>query len=400
MPDQSPSNLSNLDAGSSAETSCAQPPFDCDHPLLHALPIPIAVARSDHRIVACNAAWRSWAGIPDGAPIDAALAAFPSRERERFLAEWSIAAGAQRSFTGIFRLRRAGEPSVRRCHVHCRRHASDDHACWILSLHDCEDLAEEVDHYRAMAAQLETFAATTSHDLREPLRSVEGFLDLLRRRQASQLPPSALEFIDLAVAGARRMRAMIEGMLACARHGRPQGPLQRVALRDIVQQVLTDLRAQIDAQQATIIVQDLPTISAYPSECLQIYQNLIHNALRYHGPRPPRIHCSARRIDHAWELSVSDNGIGIPQERCDRIFQLYETSGTEGGTGIGLATCRRIIEAHGNRIWVTSTVGEGSTFTWTWQDTDLRPTDDTAAPSPARPPPNPVMKPPSGDSTR
>ena len=179
-----------------------------------------------------------------------------------------------------------------------------------------------------------------------------GFLELIKQRHGAALSVQAREFIDHAVAGAERMRGLIHSSLQRARFGRPQERMHSIDLLAVIEQVLTDLRPAILAQGATIVVGHLPTITAYASELHSIYLNLIGNALRYRADRPPRIELSARRIDHAWEFSVADNGVGIASADLERIFGMYETVSPLGdGSGIGLATCRRIIEAHGNHIW-------------------------------------------------
>jgi signal transduction histidine kinase len=353
------------------------------------VPVLMALAHVDRRIGHVNAHWRDYCGMRQrlapfadaggnghaGASSWDPLRAMPAADRARWMADWAVAAaGGARRLHGHYRMIRARDQQARRHLIQTWRLEDEpDGFSWVVCATDAEDQLEELDHLRALARRLETFAATTCHDLGEPLRAVTGFLELLKHRHGAALIAQAREFIDCAVSGAERMRVLIHSSLQRARFGRPHERMRRVDLSSVLEQVLADLRPAILAQGAAVAVGRLPAITAYPSEMHSIYLNLIGNALRYRADRPPRIEIAARRIDHAWEFSVVDNGVGIASADLERIFGMFEqVSPGGGGSGIGLATCRRIIEAHGNRIWARSRVGEGTTFIWSWQDADPR----------------------------
>lgn len=152
-------------------------------------------------------------------------------------------------------------------------------------------------------------------------------------------------------------------------HGEPLEPTDVDA---VIEDVLADLRLQIEETDSTITVDELPTVTADREQLTQIFQNLISNALKYSGDEPPRVHVSAERSDVAWKFSVADEGIGIDSEYRDRIFtefeQLQTDLGESGAGGIGLALCERIVKSQGGDIWVDSDPGEGSTFYFTIPD--------------------------------
>lgn len=222
--------------------------------------------------------------------------------------------------------------------------------------------------------RLEQFAYAVSHDLQEPLRMVSSYLQLLERRYADELDDDAEEFIDYAVDGAERMRAMIESLLKYSRVATGGEPLTPTDADEVLDDVLDDLQLRIRETDATVTADDLPTVTANGEQLAQVFRNLISNALRYSGDEPPRIHVGVEQTDDAWQFSVRDEGVGIDPEYHDRIFDVFEQlhgNGQNSGTGgIGLALCERIVERHGGDIWVESQPGEGSTFAFTLQKTD------------------------------
>ncbi|HLJ09689.1 MAG TPA: ATP-binding protein [Planctomycetaceae bacterium] len=215
---------------------------------------------------------------------------------------------------------------------------------------------------------LEQFAYAASHDLQEPLRAVSGYCQLLQRRYEEQLEPKAREFIAQAVAGARRMQALIEGLLAYSRVGRRGNMLMPTEADSALDRALVNLETAICESGATVTRDPLPTVVADSTQLMLVFQNLIGNAIKYHSHRLPEIHVSASKRDKDWLFSVRDNGIGIHPQYKDRIFLIFQRLHTRNeypGTGIGLAICRRIIERHRGQIWVESAPGEGSTFFFT-----------------------------------
>ncbi|MDG5761232.1 PAS domain S-box protein [Natronococcus sp. A-GB1] len=226
---------------------------------------------------------------------------------------------------------------------------------------------EYIDELRAETRRLEQFAYAASHDLQEPLRMVSSYLQLIERRYADELDQDGREFLAFALEGAERMRNMIDGLLAYARVKTRGDPLEPVDLDAILEEVRSDLGMRIAATNADVTADPLPTVEGDESQLRQVFQNLLDNAIEYsHGP--PRIHVSAERRGPRWEISVRDEGIGIPADERGQIFEMFQRlhgRGDHDGTGIGLALCERIVERHGGEIWVESEPGEGSTFSFT-----------------------------------
>ncbi|WP_224449214.1 PAS domain-containing sensor histidine kinase [Haloprofundus salilacus] len=216
--------------------------------------------------------------------------------------------------------------------------------------------------------RLQQFAYAASHDLREPLRMVTSYLQLLERRYSDDLDEDAKEFIEFAVDGAERMEAMIEGLLTYSRVETQGQSFVSVNLEAVLDDVLTDLGIRIDEAGAEITAESLPTVRGDASQLRQLFQNLLENALQYSGEQKPRVSISATRDEDEWMISVSDKGIGIDQKDADRVFEVFQRLHSHEeyeGTGIGLALCRQIIKRHGGEIWVNSEPEEGSTFSFT-----------------------------------
>ena len=215
--------------------------------------------------------------------------------------------------------------------------------------------------------RLEQFAYVASHDLQEPLRMVSSYLQLIERRYVDDLDEDGREFLDYAVDGADRMRAMIEGLLEYSRVETQGDPFEPVDLDDVLADILDDLKLQIAKSDAAVEAESLPTVEGDADQLRQVFQNLLSNAINYSGDDPPEIEVSAERRGSEWVLSVRDHGIGIDAGDFDRIFDVFDrlhTHEEQPGTGIGLALCRKIIDRHGGEIWVDSDPGEGSTFSF------------------------------------
>ena len=217
---------------------------------------------------------------------------------------------------------------------------------------------------------LEQFAYVASHDLKEPLRMVTGFMSLLSDHCKGRLDPKADEYVSLASDAAARMQGLIDGLLAYARAGQGHAT-NRTDVAATVDGVLKDLAMDLQASGATVTQAPLPTIMCNALELAQVFQNLIGNALKFRGERKPEIHIGGRRQDGHWLFTVRDNGIGIDPQFADRIFKIFERLHTREqypGTGIGLAICKKIVERHGGRIWMESQPGKGSAFCFTIPD--------------------------------
>ena len=215
---------------------------------------------------------------------------------------------------------------------------------------------------------LEQFAYVASHDLQEPLRMVAIFTQMLAERFRGKLDEETDRYMGFVIEGATRMQAMIEDLLAFSRIGR--GGIQRVAIdcEQVLQKALGNLAGAIEESGARTNYEVLPVVVADPGLLLQLFQNLIGNAIKFRSPEPPRIHVSAREKSTEWVFAVRDNGIGISPEYAENIFVIFRRLHTRQeypGNGLGLAICKKVVEQHGGRIWVESQPGQGSTFLFT-----------------------------------
>jgi signal transduction histidine kinase len=217
-------------------------------------------------------------------------------------------------------------------------------------------------------SELEQFAYIASHDLQEPLRKVASFTQLLQRRYAGQLDARADQYIELAVDGAKRMQALINDLLAYSRVGRSAREPALVSSDAALTQARNNLATAMEESGATIEAGHLPLALAELTLLTAVFQNLLSNALKFSGGKPPRIVVTVSRDGPFWLFSFADNGIGIDPEYADRIFVIFQRLHERNaypGTGIGLAMTRKIIEYFGGRIWLDTTVSEGSRFLFT-----------------------------------
>lgn len=231
-----------------------------------------------------------------------------------------------------------------------------------------QELERRTQELQRSNAELEQFAYVASHDLQEPLRMVASYVQLLARRYRDQLDADADEFIGYAVDGATRMQRLIQDLLAYARIGRagkePVGTDAAQAARQAISQlteVLREAGARIDVDLVCRVV-------VVPSQLVQLFQNLIGNAVKFRGAATPSITIDAHREDAMWHFRVADNGIGIEPQHRERVFAIFQRLHTRReypGTGIGLAICRKIVEGHGGTIWVESEPGHGAVFHFT-----------------------------------
>jgi len=228
-----------------------------------------------------------------------------------------------------------------------------------------ETLKRTADELSRSNKDLEQFAYVASHDLQEPLRMVSGFMQLLEQKYRSHIDAQADQYIHYAVDGAKRMQTLIDDLLTYSRVGRRGGELVVTDPNAALVRAMAGLRAAIEESKAEISHGSLPMVRADGSQLAQLFQNLIGNAIKFHGDKPPAVRVNAKRDDGQWVFSVSDNGIGIAPEFRDQIFLIFQRLHTKDkypGTGIGLAICKKIVERHGGRIWVESQPGRGSTF--------------------------------------
>ena len=234
-------------------------------------------------------------------------------------------------------------------------------------IHEIE-LQKTLDELKRSNSELEQFAYVASHDLQEPLRMISSFTQLLERRYKNQLDDDAIDYIHYAVDGAKRMQELINDLLIFSRVKSKAGEFKSVDLDNVIDEVLFNLEIAIEKNDVVIIKEGLPVIFGDYSQMVQVFQNLIGNAIKYRSKKTPKIQIYSKKEDDYWLFSIKDNGIGIESEYFDHIFQIFKRLHTPDeyeGTGIGLAITKRIIDRHDGELWVASKPGNGSTFYFT-----------------------------------
>ena len=230
-------------------------------------------------------------------------------------------------------------------------------------------LREKTEALARSNAELEQFAYVASHDLQEPLRMVSSYVQLFEKRYSRQVDEQAQKYVDYAVEGAKRMQALIGGLLEFSRVGRVEEPSGVVDMGAALDQALLNLRSAIEESHAAVTRGPLPTLTGNAGRLSQVFQNLVGNAIKFRrSGEAPAVHVSAVPHRKEWRFEVRDNGIGIDPQYLDRIFVIFQRLHTRAeypGTGIGLSICKKVIERHGGRIWVESQPGAGSKFHFT-----------------------------------
>lgn len=214
---------------------------------------------------------------------------------------------------------------------------------------------------------LEQFAAVASHDLQEPLRAVRGFTQLLME-YSNQLDESGQEYLNYVFDGAVRMQQLIHDLLAYSRLSSRSSKFALTDCNTVLLKAIANLRVAIQESQATITCDSLPMVSADKTQLLQLFQNLISNAIKFHREEPPQVRIWAELREGEWLFGVRDNGIGVESSYIEQIFEVFKRLHSRrefSGTGIGLAICKKIVECHGGRIWAESQPGQGTTFFFT-----------------------------------
>lgn len=217
-------------------------------------------------------------------------------------------------------------------------------------------------------ADLEQFASVASHDLKEPLRMISNYLQLLEAKYSEKIDEDGQRIIRRAVGGAKRMNALIEDLLTYSRVGRSEEGLKEFEAEKILEQSLENLKPHLEESGVVVEHGPLPKVIYVETELLQVFQNLIGNAVKFRGGKKPAVRVDFASQDGEWIFSVADNGIGIEPEFRKKIFMIFtRLHGRDKyeGTGIGLALCKKIVESRSGRIWVESEPGRGSTFFFT-----------------------------------
>jgi light-regulated signal transduction histidine kinase (bacteriophytochrome) len=225
-------------------------------------------------------------------------------------------------------------------------------------------LAERTRELERSNAELAQFAQIVAHDLQAPLRTVTGYLDLLGRR-CDDLDEKSRHYVDRARDDLARLQVLVRDLLAYARVRSHPPELRPTDLDALVRRVLEALDGPIKTAGADVSVEALPTVAADPTQIAQVFQNLVDNAVKFHGAERPRVRVSAAREGANWVFRVADNGVGVEAKDQARVFEpctRLHARDEVPGTGMGLAICRKVVEGHGGRIGVTSEKGRGSTF--------------------------------------
>lgn len=238
-----------------------------------------------------------------------------------------------------------------------------------IVLRKADELALLASDLQRSNAELKRFAYVASHDLQEPLNHVSNYVQLLEMRYGDRLDEDAKDFIGFAVEGVSLMQTLIDDVLAYSKVDSQGSQFELTEVAVSLEQAITNLQKRIRESKAKIIIQDsLPTIMADQTQLMQLFQNLIGNAIKFRSVEIPEIEIKAERQEDEWLFSVTDNAIGIDPQFSDRIFVIFQRLHTRDeypGTGMGLAICKKIIECHRGRIWVESELGQGSTFYFT-----------------------------------
>lgn len=231
-----------------------------------------------------------------------------------------------------------------------------------------EQLKRSIEDLARSNAELEQYAYAASHDLQEPLRMVASFTKLLEIRYQGKLDAEADEYIAFAAEGASRMHMMIQELLTYSRVGSRGKEPAPVEMETVLERALAGLTPAVTAAGAAVTHDRLPAVQGDDEQLYLLFRNLIDNALKFRGEKPPRIHISAREDGGGWLFLIRDDGIGIDAQYADRAFVLFQRLQARErypGTGAGLALCKKIVERHGGRIWVESAIGAGATFYFT-----------------------------------
>lgn len=229
-----------------------------------------------------------------------------------------------------------------------------------------EELRRKTEQLERSNKELEQFAYVSSHDLQEPLRTITSYVQLLEKRYKSHLDEKADMYINFVTDAARRMQRLINDLLNFSRVGSRGKPFAPVRMEDLVGSIIVSQKIQ--NPDAVITHGKLPDIVADEMQIMQVFQNLIVNAVKFHGAEPPRIDVGAAEDGKEWTFWVRDNGIGIDPKYFEKIFIVFQRLHTQSeypGTGIGLALVKKVVERHGGRIWVESEPGKGTTFWFT-----------------------------------
>lgn len=238
-----------------------------------------------------------------------------------------------------------------------------------------QELRDRVQHLEATNKDLQQFTSMASHELKEPLRTLERYTKILGEEAGNRLTGAGAESLEFIQESTLRMQQLVEDLLSYSRILARAQTVEQADCQSLLRQALANLRAQIEENDARITSDPLPTLSIDPWQIVSLFQNLISNAIKFRSEKSPLIHVSAKRTGAEWLFTVRDNGIGIPAAEQERIFEIFQRLHSKDeipGSGVGLAICRKIVERHGGRIFVESETGRGAAFSFTLPASDLQ----------------------------
>jgi len=291
-------------------------------------------------------------------------------DAEESLRRWKHSLATGESFEIVHRFRRAdGVYHWHLSRAHVMRDEGGQSSLWIGAQTDIHEEKETAENLQRTTEDLKHFAYAASHDLQEPLRIVTSFTQLLSKEYKGSLGAKADQYIDYAVEGARRMEDLLKGMREYWQASeRGENRHAAVDMNAALNKALLNLQESIRSSGAVVTHDSLPIVWAEEGALVQVFQNLVGNAIKYRSEKPPEVHISAaKNSSEEWVFSVRDNGIGIDSQFTDKVFTMFTrlNGGKYPGSGIGLALCRKVIERLGGRIWVESQRGLGSEFIFT-----------------------------------
>jgi PAS domain S-box-containing protein len=295
---------------------------------------------------------------------------------EESLRLWKHSVETRESFEFVHRFRRAdGIYHWHLSRAHSMRDEGGGSFMWIGSNTDIHEEKETAKKLQRTTEELKHFAYAASHDLQEPLRMVTSYTQLLSREYKSRLGENADQYIAYAVEGAQRMEALLKGMREYWQASeRGENHHAAIDCNEVLDKALLNLQESITNSGAVVTSDCLPTVWAEEGMLVQVFQNLVGNAIKYRSENPPQVHVSAvKNSKDEWVFSVRDNGIGIEPQYAEKIFTMFNrlNGNKYPGSGIGLALCRKVVERLGGRIWVESRQGRGSEFSFTVPSKEL-----------------------------
>jgi signal transduction histidine kinase len=251
--------------------------------------------------------------------------------------------------------------------------ASEGESFFLVSIIDLSEYRSDLELLNSRVANLQksnedlqNFAYACCHDLQEPLRVISNYTQLIAKRYPGRvLDESACEFMEFTVDATRRMQELINGVLNYSLVDSRDSKFRETDCSTVVSMAVANLAVAIEESGALIHCENLPKLKGDSSQLLQLFQNLISNAIKFRSSKPPQIHISSKENTSSWIFTIQDNGEGLNMKFADRIFIIFQRLHAQGlypGSGIGLTLCKKIVERHGGNIWVESSPGEGSSF--------------------------------------